>query len=122
MFGLITSFIRLVLLNPMALLGVVGGAYGLYQYRFEGLLLLCKSPYLYGAIFLISLVYALLFRHVYHSNSKKVDWWRTIKSSVNHMLTIIIAAALTCVIIISADYALGGRFTTDLDQYLRNQK
>lgn len=122
MYGIITSFIRIVLLNPMTLLGVVGGAYGLYHYRIEGLLYFCKSPYLYGALFLIALVYALLFKHVYHTNSKRIDWWQTIKSSVNHMLTMIIAAVLTCVIILSADYAFGGEFTTSLDQYLRHQK
>lgn len=122
LYNLFAFLVKGILFNPMALLGVISGTYGLYHYRIEGLLYLYKSPYLYGAIFLISLAYALLFRHVYHPNSKNVDWWKTIKSSVNHMLTLIIAAILTCVVIILADYIFWGRFITDLDQYMRYRK
>ena len=66
----------------------------------------------------VALGYALIFKHVYYPNSKRINWWATIKSSIGHLFVIIVAAALTFVVLYAWDYA----FTRELDNYLRYKK
>ena len=113
------SFItRAIILNPMAIIGIVIGAYCMHTYTLEALKILALSPYIWGGLFAIALLYACLFQHVYYLNSKQIDWWATIKSSFTHLITIVIAIVLTCIIIFAYNYA----FADKLDAYLRYKK
>lgn len=117
MLHLLGIFVRVVILNPMAMAGVGAGLYIMFNYGAQNLMFLAKSPYVYGAIWLFSLLYALLFKHVYYVDSNKINWWATIKSSFSHMFTILFATACTCMIVFAANYGFGEK----LDKYLRHE-
>lgn len=112
------SFIfRTIILEPMALLGVILGVCGWYYLGPDSLLLYAKNPTIYGVLFAIALLYALLFKHVYYPNTKNINWWETFKSSFNHFLTIILAIVFTAAIFFALNYGFGEK----LDKYLRHQ-
>ena len=113
------SFItRTIILNPMAIVGIAIGAYIMHTYSLEAIQILVTSPYIWGGLFVIALLYACIFKHVYYLNSKQIDWWSTIKSSLSHLLTIVLAIIFTCIIIFAYNYA----FADKLDAYLRYKK
>jgi hypothetical protein len=115
----IFSFIiRYVILNPMALIGVCCGSYFMLTYGESNFETFITSPEPYGAAYAIALFYALAFRHIYYPESEKVDWWATVKSSVNHFLTLLFAAACGAIIIYGLNYGLGHK----LDKYVRHEK
>lgn len=119
MISSIFSFIiRTIILEPMVLIGIAIAVTGWYGYDPSLFILYAKRPITYGALFAIALLYSLIFRHVYFPNSKRVDWWATINSSVWNFLTIIVATVLTIAIIFAINYSFG----ENLDKYLRNQK
>ena len=119
MISSIFSFIvRTIILEPMALIGIAIAIVGWYGYDPSLFILYAQRPITYGIIFAIALLYALMFKHVYQPNSKKINWWATIKSSISHFMTIIIATVLTIAVISAINYSLG----ENLDKYLRNQK
>lgn len=119
---MITSFIRFIfrnlILEPMAFIGFGGGLFIMLTYPTQNIHQLAESPYLYGAIFAIALLYALLFKHIYHINSNQVNWVATIQSSFKHFLTIIFAAVCAGIIV----YAINYGFVDKVDLYARNIK
>ncbi|MBP5352725.1 MAG: hypothetical protein J6Y91_03045 [Alphaproteobacteria bacterium] len=118
MFSSIFSFIlRNIILEPMALLGVIIAAAGWYMVGPEALLQYTQVPATYLVLYAISLLYAVTFKHVYYINSKKINWWETVKSSFSHLLTILFAAACVYAIIYAFNYGLGEK----LDSYLRHE-
>ena len=116
MFGAIFNFIfRTIILNPMAMIGIVIGWYLMYRYGAENLQYVYTNPVVYAAIWGVSLLYALLFQHVYKPNTTQIDWWGTFVSSFNHAFNIVISVVLTCIIIYCLHYSFG----SELDKYLR---
>ncbi len=119
----IKFILRVVILNPMALIGVALGFYIMHDKGIDYLHQIVDDPKTYavqaiGVLWGIAALYALLFKHVYHIDGKKINWWGTLTSSIWHLLTILLAAALTCVIYWSVSYDWGDK----LDRYARNQK
>ena len=119
MLSMIFSFIiRYIILNPMALAGIVVGWYVMYRFGFENIEIVYTNPYTYGIVLGIGLLYALIFQHVYKPDSESIDWWATIKSSLKHTFNLLLAAILTATIIYCLHYGFGQH----LDRYLRYQK
>lgn len=106
---------RTIILNPMAIIGIVLGYFVMQYYGVSNIPTLLKMPIVYGGLFAVALLYALLFKHVYKEDSVKVDWLATIFSSFGHMFNIILAVIFTCAIIFSINYG----FPEKLDSYLR---
>lgn len=115
---LFSFIVRFVILNPMALIGVCCGSYAMLIYGTDGVESLVTSVNIYGYAFIIALLYALLFKHIYYQNSDKIDWWATIKSSIEHMLTLLFAAACGMIIIYAINFGIGNK----LDKYVRHEK
>ena len=116
--GFIRFIFRTLILDPMACIGFGGGLFIMLTYPTENVHQLAASPYLYGVVFVIALLYALLFKHVYHSNSTKVNWMATLQSSFKHFLTILFAAVCAGIIVYAINYGFGHK----LDNYVRNIK
>ena len=114
---------RVIILNPMALIGIAVGVYIMHGDGMNYFQQIMDNPRVYavqaiGVLWGIAAVYALLFKHVYQIDGKKINWFGTLTSSVWHLLTILLAIGFTCVIYWSVTYDWG----TKLDRYARNQK
>lgn len=114
---------RVIILNPMALIGVAVGIYIMQNGGIAYLQQIVDEPKAYvpqilGGLWVIALLYALLFKHVYHIDGKKINWWGTFTSSFWHLFTILLAAVFTCVIYWCTGYEWGDK----LDRYARNQR
>ncbi len=116
--GFIRFIFRNIILDPMAFIGFGGGLFVMLTYPTENVHQLVASPYLYGAVFAVALLYALLFKHVYHPNSTKVNWVATIQGSFNHFLRVLFAAACAGIIVYAFNYGFGHK----LDNYARHIK
>lgn len=124
---MITDFIkfifRVIILNPMALIGIAVGVYIMQNGGLSYIQQIIAEPQAYiphalGALWGAALLYALLFKHVYHIDGKKINWWGTFTSSFWHLFIILLAAFLTCVIYWCVNYDWGDK----LDRYARNQR
>ena len=119
MAGLISFFVRTVVMNPTVIFGILFAAYYKFTYSPQVVKLIFTSAWIpYAIIAGIGLAYALLFKHVYYPNSKRINWWATITSSIGHMVVIALATVLTFVVLYAWDYA----FARELDNYLRYKK
>ena len=119
MFSSIFSFIvRTIILEPMALIGIAVAIVGWYYFDPSLFILYAQRPVSYAVLFGIAFLYAILFKHVYYPNSRKINWLATIQGSIGHFITIIIATVLTIAIIYAINYSFG----ENLDKYLRHQK
>ena len=87
-------------------------------YGMVGINIVISSPYTYIAAFTIALLYALIFQHIYYPNSQKIDWWSTIKSSVNHLFVLLIAVACGMALV----YIINSDFDNKIDKYIRRKK
>ncbi len=112
--------IRLIVMNPTVIAGVLLGCYyTLYlHYNQTIMLLIAQTPVPYLIALGLAFLYALLVKHVYHPNTQQVNWWATLKSVIGHFFTIIFAAACTVIIILSCDLSNA----QSLDDYLRYKK
>lgn len=109
--------IRVVILEPMSLLGAIIGVCGWYFYGLEIMFLYAKTPITYGVLYGIALFYTLAFKHVYRINSKKIDWWSTFTGSFAQFFTLVFATVCTTAIIYAITYNSGEK----LDNYLRHK-
>jgi hypothetical protein len=117
--SIIAFFIRTIILNPTVILGIVIAGYYKFNYQPEVVKLIFTSAWIPYAIMVgAALLYALFFKHIYYPNSKRINWWATIKSSIGHLFVIALSTALTFVVLYAWDYA----FTRELDNYLRYKK
>ena len=124
---MITDFIkfifRVIILNPMALIGIAVGIYIMHDKGMNYFQQVLDNPRVYavqalGALWGVAVVYALLFKHVYQIDGKKINWWGTFTGSFWHLFTILLAAFFTCIIYWSVTYD----WATKLDRYARNQQ
>ncbi len=119
MANLIAFLIRTVVLNPTVIFGIIIAGYYKFTYPPQVVELIFTKAWIpYAIMGGVALGYALIFKHVYYPNSKRVNWWATIKSSIGHFFVIAVAMALTFVVLYAWDYA----FTRELDNYLRYKK
>lgn len=112
------KMILLVLFNPMVMTGLIISYYFLSHYGLGNYRQILGNPNIYGILWLISLLYALFFKHVYKPNSDEVDWWATFKSSFGHLALMFMTIIIACSIYYVADDNWGSK----IDRYARNQK
>ena len=115
------SYIKMVLLilcYPMVLTGLVVSYYFLSHYGLENYRQILGNPNIYGVLWLIALLYALFFKHIYKLDSDQVDWWATFKSSFGHLAMMIVTIIIAC----SIYYVADDNWSTKIDRYARNQK
>ena len=119
MTNLIAFIIRTIIMNPTVILGVVFAAYYKFSYPPHIVRLIFTSAWVpYAVLGGLALLYTILFKHVYYPNTKRVNWFATLKSSVGHLFVMAVSAACAFAIFYAWDYA----FARELDDYLRYKK
>ena len=116
--GILAGIIRVFLRNPTIIFCIGLAAYYMTKFNINVVLLIFQTFVPYAIMYGIAFFYVMLVKHIYKPNSKTVDWWATFMSSFTQFFSILIATALTCVIIFAYNYA----FTDKLDAYLRYEK
>lgn len=117
--SIIAWIIRLFFTNPIIIAGIAFAAYYKFTYAPQIIKYVFTNSWVpYAFIAALGFLYAVLVKHVYYPNSKKVDWKATILSSFTYMFTIILAIVFTFAVLYAWDYA----FTEKLDNYLRYKK
>ena len=117
--NIIAWFIGLIINNPMIVIGFGLAAYYKFTYPPQIVQLIFTHAWVpYAIIISLGLAYALIFKHIYFLNSKKINWTATILSSFVHMFTMALAMAIAFGILYAWDYA----FVDQLDDYLRYKK
>ena len=97
----IKILLRIILFNPMTILGV---CIGIYVMRYMGFGYVQQilhnpqalAPQVLPPLWGIALAYAILFKHVYKPDSNKVNWIQTFLSSFWHLFVIVFIAGVTC--------------------------
>ena len=120
---MIGKFIKMIILNPMALIGIACGCYIMMNNGMDYINQILKDPKTYlpqafGILWGICIAYAILFRPVYKTDEKKIDWKKTFNSSFEHLIVILCTAVFTCLIINAAHIDLSDK----IDRYAKNIK
>ena len=119
---MITDLIKYIfftlLLNPMILVGIAVGSYIMRHYNSGNIQYIIYNKNLIFAITSASFLYAVLFTHVYHVNSTRINWRATFAKTFSHIFTICISAICACFIIFIISHATNGK----MDAYLRNRR
>ncbi len=119
---MITDLIKYIfftlLLNPMILVGIAVGSYVMRHYNFGNIQHIIYNKNLIFAVVSVSFLYAILFTHVYHVNSTRINWNATFAKTFSHIFTVCISAICTCFIIFIISHTTNGK----MDSYLRNRR
>lgn len=115
----IAWFIRLFVNNPLIIAGIAFASYYKFTYPPHIVKLIFTHAWIpYAIVVGIGFGYAVLIKHIYYPNTKKINWSATLLHTFSHIFTIAIAAALTFGILYAWDY-MGAK---ELDDYLRYKK
>ncbi len=115
----IAWFIRLFINNPLIIAGIALASYYKFTYPLPIIKLIFTHAWIpYAIIAGIGLGYAVLIKHIYYPNTKRINWGATLLRTFSHIFTIAIAAALTFGVLCAWDYIGVGK----LDDYLRYKK
>ncbi len=106
--GLISLITTGVIFNPIAWVGIGSGLY-MMLYRHMTINQVHEvflKPEFYGAIFVVSAIYTLIFKRVHHAGAKGTDWKATFQGIIGRFVGIIFFVIVSCLGVVG--YGIAG--------------
>lgn len=102
--SLIALFTSDIILNPMVLLGIIGGCYMMRTMESEKIHALFANPLFYVALLLLTTIYTLVLHRVYHADGTHINWKATTGGIFTRFITLIIAIVFSCLLIFTISF------------------
>ena len=112
--GLIALLTSGILLNPMVILGIIGGIAMMHTLPENSILALFQNTKFYTVLFGVAFLFAFFFEKVYLSGGKKINWKATVGIAFSRFATLLATIVLTCLFVYSFSFE-------DLDTLQKDQ-
>ena len=103
--GLIALLNSGMLLNPMILLGIIGGAWIMHNFSEDEIMELFQNTDFYTGLFGVAFLFAFIFERAYFPDEKGIDWKSTLATACGRFITLLITLVFTCLFIFSFSFA-----------------
>lgn len=103
--GLIALLNSGILLNPMILLGIIGGAWIMHNFSEDEIMKLFGNTDFYTGLFGVAFLFAFIFERTYFPDEKGIDWKSTLSVACGRFITLLITLVFTCLFIFSFSFA-----------------